>query len=83
MIVDDHQIMRDGLREVLERSGDFTVVGEAGDGDMAVETATAVRPAVIIMDVMMPGKNGIDASREIATTLPETRILIPDRLYPR
>ena len=76
MIVDDHQIMRDGLREVLERSGDFTVVGEAGDGDMAVETATAVRPAVIIMDVMMPGKNGIDASREIATTLPETRILI-------
>ncbi len=76
MIVDDHQIMRDGLREVLERSGDFIVVGEAGDGDTALETARAVHPAVVIMDVMMPGKNGIDASREITETLPETRILI-------
>ncbi len=76
MIVDDHEIMRDGLREILERSGDFTVVGEAGDGDAALETAMAVHPNVIIMDVMMPGKNGIDASREIAETLPETRILI-------
>ena len=76
MIVDDHQIMRDGLREVLERSGDFTIVAEAGDGDTALEIATAVNPAVVIMDVTMPGKNGIDASREITETLPETRILI-------
>lgn len=76
MVVDDHQIMRDGLREVLERSGDFTVVGEAGDGDTALEIAMAVHPAVIMMDVMMPGKSGIDASREITETLPETRILI-------
>ena len=76
MIVDNHEIMRDGLREVLERSGDFTVVGEAGDGAAALETAVAVHPAVIIMDVMMPGKNGIDASREITEALPDTRILI-------
>ena len=76
MIVDDHQIMRDGLREVLERSGDFAVVGEAGDGDAALEIAMAVHPAVIIMDVMMPSKNGIEASREISEALPEIRILI-------
>ena len=75
-MVDDHQIMRDGLREVLERSGDFIVVAEAGDGDTALEIAMAFQPAVIIMDVMMPGKNGIDACREITEVLPDTRILI-------
>ena len=58
MLVDDHEIMRDGLREVLERSGDFEVVGQAGDGDTAVKIALNIKPDVIIMDVMMPLKNG-------------------------
>ena len=76
LLVDDHEIMRDGLREVLERSGAFEVVGEAGDGDSAVNVAQSVKPDVVIMDVMMPLKNGIDACREITETLPETRVLI-------
>ena len=76
MVVDDHKIMRDGLREVLERSCDFQVVGEAGDGEAAVKIAQELRPEVIIMDVMMPVKNGVDASREITEALPETRVLI-------
>ena len=76
MLVDDHEIMRDGLREVLERSGDFEVVGEAGDGDTAVTIALNLKPDLIIMDVMMPIKNGIEASREITGMLPETRVLI-------
>ena len=76
MLVDDHEIMRDGLREVLERSGDFRVVGEAGDGDEAVTVALSIQPDVIIMDVMMPVKNGIEACREITAILPDTRVLV-------
>ena len=76
VLVDDHDIMRDGLREVLERSGDFEVIGEAGDGDSAVRVAQDLRPDVVIMDVMMPLKDGIEAFREITDSLPETRVLI-------
>ncbi len=76
MLVDDHEIMRDGLREVLQRSGDFDVVGEAEDGEAAVRAAQSLKPDVIVMDVMMPVKNGIDACREIAEALPDTRVLI-------
>lgn len=76
LLVDDHEIMRDGLREVLQRSGAFDVVGEAGDGEAAVRVARNVKPDVVIMDVMMPVKSGIDACREITETLPDTRVLI-------
>lgn len=76
MLVDDHEIVRDGLREVLERSGEFVVVGQAGDGAAAVKAAQQLRPDVIIMDVIMPIKNGIDACREISEILPNTRVLV-------
>lgn len=76
LLVDDHEIMRDGLREVLQREADFDVVGQAGDGAAAVRIAQQLRPDVVIMDVMMPLKNGIDACREITEMLPDTRVLI-------
>ena len=76
MLVDDHEIMRDGLREVLQRAGDYDVVGQAGDGEAAVRVARSLRPDVIIMDVMMPIKNGIDACREITEALPDTKVLM-------
>jgi len=76
ILVDDHEIMRDGLREVLQRSGAYDVVGEAGDGETAVKVARSVKPDVVIMDVMMPVKSGIDACREITETLPGARVLI-------
>ena len=76
LLVDDHEIMRDGLREVLHRAGDFQVVGEAADGEAAVKIAQELKPDVIVMDVMMPVKNGIDACREITEALPDTRVLI-------
>ena len=76
LLVDDHEIMRDGLREVLHRSGNFQVVAEAADGEAAVRIVQELKPDVIVMDVMMPLKNGIDACREITEMLPDTRVLI-------
>ena len=76
MIVDDHSIMRDGLQEMLEQSSDFQVVGQARDGFEAVDVAQNLKPDVVIMDVIMPLKNGIDACREITDTVPETRVLV-------
>ena len=76
MVVDDHPIMRSGLRDVLEASGRFEVVGEAEDGDEAVRTVQGLEPQVIVMDVIMPNKDGIDACREIMELLPEIRVLM-------
>lgn len=76
MLVDDHPIVLSGLRNVLEASGRFQVVGQALDGAEAVRVAQAVQPDVIIMDVIMPEKDGIDACREIMELLPDTRVLV-------
>ena len=76
MVVDDHPIMRNGLRDALEESGIFDVVGVAGDGEEAVRTAGELAPDVIVMDVIMPSKDGIDACREVMELLPETRVLM-------
>ena len=76
MIVDDHEIMRDGLNEVLTRDGGFEVAGQAGDGAAAVKLAVSLKPDVIIMDSMMPVMNGVDACREITEALPDTKVLI-------
>ena len=65
MVVDDHSIMRVGLKQVLEQSGEFEVVGDAADGEEAVRVAAEVSPDVVVMDVMMPGKDGVEACREI------------------
>ena len=76
MVVDDHPIMRSGLRDVLEASGRLEVVGQAGDGEEAVRTVQGLGPEVIVMDVMMPRKDGVDACREIMELLPKTRVLM-------
>ena len=76
MVVDDHPIMRNGLRDVLEASGRFEVVGQAADGEEAVRTVEEMKPEVIVMDVIMPHKDGIDACREIMELLPDTRVMM-------
>ena len=76
MVVDDHPIMRNGLRDTLEASGRFEVVGQAEDGEEAVKTVEEIDPQVIVMDVIMPNKDGIDACRDIMELLPETRVLM-------
>ena len=76
MLADDHPIMRDGLRDALQDEGDFEVVGSAGDGVEAVTMAQGLEPEVIVMDVIMPNKDGVDACREIMELLPDTRVLM-------
>ena len=76
MVVDDHSIVRVGLKQVLERSGEFEVVGQAADGEEAVRVAADVSPDVVVMDVMMPVKDGVQACREIMASAPETRVIM-------
>ena len=76
MIVDDHSIVRVGLKQVLEQTGEFEVVGEAADGEEAVRVATEVLPEVVVMDVLMPKKDGVEACREIMEAVPETRVVM-------
>ena len=76
LLVDDHPFVRDGLQQLLERTGHFEVVGHAGDGHEAERIARSVVPDLIIMDVLMPGRDGIEACREISDTLPNTNVLM-------
>ena len=76
LIVDDHAIVRDGLAAILKFQKDMTVVGEADDGQSAIQKAQDLHPDVILMDLMMPSMNGADATAAIKQTLPETQILL-------
>ena len=76
MIVDDHSVLRVGLKQVLEQTGEFEVVGQAGDGEEAVLVAAKVLPDVVVMDVMMPRKDGVQACREIMELAPGTRVVM-------
>ena len=76
MLVDDQSDIRKVLQLMLERTGQFEVVGQAGDGEEAVRVAAELLPDVIVMDVMMPKKNGVEACREIMEALPDTRVVM-------
>ena len=76
MLVDDNEIVRKGLQETLEHANDFAVVGQTGEGEEALGLAERLRPDVILMDVLMPGTNGIDACREITTAMPDAKVLM-------
>jgi DNA-binding NarL/FixJ family response regulator len=76
LLVDDQALLRMGFRLVLEAEDDLDVVGEAADGATAVDMAAALRPDVVLMDVRMPGMNGIDATEQIVAAQPSTRVVI-------
>lgn len=76
MLVDDHRVVREGLRLALDIEDDIEVVAEAGDGAEAIATALEVKPDLVLMDVMMPGMSGIDACQEIKNSLPDTGVVM-------
>ncbi len=76
LLVDDQPLMRLGFRMILSAEPDFTVVGEAADGEQAVILTAELRPDVVLMDVRMPGTDGVEATRRIAQERPEARVLI-------
>ena len=84
-IVDDHTLVRSGIRALIEAAPDLNVVGEASDGREAVEQIESLRPELVLMDVAMSGLNGIDAARQVHASLPDTRIIMlsmhEDRQY--
>ncbi|MFO7987077.1 MAG: response regulator, partial [Desulfatiglandaceae bacterium] len=75
LVVDDHQVVRDGFAAVFQKEPDITLVGEADTGKKGIEKALALVPDVILMDINMPETNGIEATRTIRASLPEVRII--------
>jgi DNA-binding NarL/FixJ family response regulator len=76
LVAEDHMVVRQGLKALLESEGDITVVGEAENGRIAVEMAHRLRPEVILMDIAMPQLNGLEATRQILKAYPEIRIIL-------
>jgi two-component system response regulator NreC len=75
LLADDHKLMRDGLRAILEKHPAMTVAAEASDGHEAIALARKLKPEVVLMDVSMPGLNGIDATRQIVTKMTQVKVV--------
>jgi DNA-binding NarL/FixJ family response regulator len=76
LVAEDHPVYRDGLRAILAASPDVELVGEAHDGDDAVRLAGELRPDVVLMDIQLPGRNGVEATRAICGTTPGTAVMV-------
>jgi len=76
IIADDHKVVREGTRELLQKENDLEVVGEAGDGEEAVDLVKKLKPDVVIMDIAMPRLNGIEATKQIKELFPRMVVLI-------
>src|ERR1041384_2425658 len=76
VLADDHQVVRQGLRALLKVEADFSVVGEAGDGLEALQLVEQLKPNVLVLDLMMPGLNGLEVCRQLSKHLPHTHIVI-------
>ena len=75
LIVDDHALFRDGLRAVLEHQEDMSLVGEASDAESAIRLAAELRPDLILMDLQLPGRSGVEATRDIRASQPSVKVI--------
>ena len=76
LLVDDHKIVRDGIKTILERTPDFRIIGEADNGSDAVSASKKLRPDIVLMDIGLPGMNGIEATTEVLRHCPSTKVVI-------
>ena len=76
MLVDDHALVREGIRQILEKEPDIAVIGEAERGELALELLDSLQPDVVLLDVRMPGMSGIETTRRIRAAFPNVRVLI-------
>ena len=76
LLVDDHALLRRGLADLIRYEKDMSVVGEAGDGETAINAAVSLKPDLVVMDLMMPVVDGVEATRRIKAVLPSTHVLI-------
>lgn len=76
VLADDHRIVRQGLHALLKAEADFDVIGEAGDGLKALELVRKLNPDVVVLDLMMPGLNGLEVARQLSKQTPNTKIII-------
>src|SRR5205809_849926 len=76
LLAEDHQIVREGFRSLLEHEADLKIIGEAETGRQAVQLTRKLRPAVVVMDIAMPSLNGLEATRQIRKLVPATKVLI-------
>lgn len=76
MLIDDHRVVRQGLRDFLELQGDIEVVGEAGSGEEGVQLARELLPDVVLMDLVMPGIDGVETTRRVKAASPSTKVIV-------
>ena len=76
LLVEDHTVVRQGLRRILESNPDIEIVGEVGEGRAALEAAKQLKPTIAIVDISLPGLNGIEVTRHVTKAVPDTKVLI-------
>jgi len=76
LLVDDHALVREGVRRLLEDCRDIRIVGEAGDGDEAIRLARTLLPDIAVVDLSLPGRDGIEVTKTLASELPKIKVLI-------